>query len=98
MGRYNYPKNTKIDDTGKTVYTSILYPKIVESNLDVYILSKVGDRFDLLAYKYYGDVTLWWIIAHANKIRGTFYPQPGTQLRIPMSIDQINTDLQDINS
>lgn len=25
-----------------------------------------GDRLDLLAYRYYGDASKWWIIADAN--------------------------------
>jgi len=26
-----------------------------------------GDRLDLLAFRYYGDPTKWWIIADANR-------------------------------
>jgi len=30
---------------------------------------KLGDRLDLLAYKYYGDTTKWWQIGDANPAR-----------------------------
>jgi hypothetical protein len=42
-----------------------------------------GDRIDLLAHRYLGDVRLWWIICDYNDI---FFPlelPPGTDLRIP---------------
>jgi hypothetical protein len=39
---------------------------------------------DSLAYEYYGDSTLWWIIAAANKLHnGKFALADGTVLRIP---------------
>jgi hypothetical protein len=42
-----------------------------------------GDRIDLLAHRYLGDVKLWWIICDYNDI---FFPlelEPGSDLRIP---------------
>jgi hypothetical protein len=53
---------------------------------------------DLLAYKYYGDTSYWWIIATANNINdATFYVEPGKQLRIPANISTIMSDLEKIN-
>ena len=49
-------------------------------------LSEWGDRLDLLADRFYGDVSLWWIIAvsNPNKIEfGSLLPDPGLQIRIP---------------
>ena len=47
-----------------------------------------GDRLDLLADRYYGDVDLYWLICDANQ---AMLPQmlmtPGTQLRIPIPKD-----------
>jgi nucleoid-associated protein YgaU len=64
----------------------------------MYIISEAGDRLDLLAHKYYGDQTLWWVIATANNINdATFYVEEGIQLRIPSDINAILTDLQKIN-
>jgi nucleoid-associated protein YgaU len=51
-----------------------------------------------LANKYYGDTTLWWVIATANNINdATFYVEAGIQLRIPSDTNTILNDLQKIN-
>jgi hypothetical protein len=43
-----------------------------------------GDRIDVLAYHYFGDATLWWIIADRNDIAFPLdLPPSGTTLRIP---------------
>jgi hypothetical protein len=44
-----------------------------------------------LAYSYYNDATLWWVIAMANNnvTKGALYPEPGTQLRIPTDINKV---------
>lgn len=96
--RYDMQNNTKKLKTGANVYKTIFYPIIDESDGDIFIFTKQGDRFDLLAYKYYNDVTKWWIIAHANKIKGTMSVPLNTQLRIPMNLNKINNDLMEINS
>ena len=96
--RYTYPSNAKFDPAKGRVFTSMYYPKIEVSPFDLYIITKETDRLDLLAMRYYRDVNLWWIIAHANQIKGTFFMEPGTQLRIPMNIAQIFADLQTINN
>jgi nucleoid-associated protein YgaU len=37
-----------------------------------------------LAYQYYEDQSLWWVIAKANNLgKGTWYITPGTLIRIP---------------
>jgi len=64
----------------------------------LYIISEVTDRLDLLANKYYGDRTLWWVIAVANNINdASFYVKEGLQLRIPSNLSQILNDLEKIN-
>ena len=45
-----------------------------------------GDRLDLLAQRFYQDVTKWWIIAEANSLEVlSFEVKPGLQLRIPQN-------------
>ena len=68
---------TKKNKEGKVVYQSRIYAKIPLSDNDVYVATETGDRLDSLAYEYYGDSTLWWIIASANKLAD------GTVLRLP---------------
>ena len=40
-------------------------------------------RIDLIAWKYYRDVNLWWIIAEVNNIGNPLEIRSGTVLRIP---------------
>jgi hypothetical protein len=70
---------------GKPYYKGKQYPNVPLSESDVYVITTVGDRLDYLAYRYYRDSELWWIIAAANNnaTKGSLFPIPGTQLRIP---------------
>jgi nucleoid-associated protein YgaU len=79
-------------------YKSTFYPNIPLSESDVYVITTVGDRLDSLAYSYYRDSTLWWVISMANNniTKGALYPAPGTQLRIP-SPDDVNSVLEQFN-
>ena len=82
-GRYEYNKTKKTQD-GRTVYASKIYPNIPLSDSDIYVATELGDRLDTLAYYFYKDSTLWWIIASANKLHnGKFALADGTVLRIP---------------
>lgn len=67
-------------------YKPTLYQDIPVVLGDIYIESKIGDRLDLLAVKYFKDARLWYVIAIANNLgKGTFFIEPGTRLRIPNS-------------
>ena len=67
------------------------YPNIPFTSDDIYVIATVGDRLDYLAYSYYNDSTLWWIISMANNnvTKGSMFPTPGTQIRIPSDISAI---------
>lgn len=63
---------------------NVIYPQIPQSEDDFYLITTLGDRFDKLAFTYYSDSSLWWIIASANPNAGSgLIPIPGTQIRIP---------------
>jgi hypothetical protein len=50
----------------------------------------MGDRLDLLAFDFYGDSTLWWIIASANDMQpDSLVPPLGMTLRIPANVPDI---------
>ena len=96
--RFTYSTETIDVDKKHRKFDSTLYPKIELDDSDIYIYTNIEDKLDLLAYKYYGDVTLWWIIAQANHLgKGTLNILPGTQLRIPQNIEKIFSDLETIN-
>tara|TARA_R110001592_G_scaffold40088_1_gene131793 strand:+ start:407 stop:700 length:294 start_codon:yes stop_codon:yes gene_type:complete len=62
---------------------------------DQYIITREGDRFDLLAHQFYGDVSMWWFIALANDIRPASMMVPiGIQLRIPANLDEVGRQLE----
>tara|TARA_Y100000593_G_C4321142_1_gene343869 strand:+ start:7719 stop:8021 length:303 start_codon:yes stop_codon:yes gene_type:complete len=73
----------------KQYYKNIEYPSINTNPNDVYIISKIGDRLDLLANDFYGDSNYWWVISRANpdKIKpDSFFIDAGLQIRIPSDV------------
>lgn len=105
--RYQYVKkrqskdNTNRKTITKDVLKTQIIPQIDTNSGDIFILSKIGDRLDRLAYLYYEDASLWWFIAKANNIgKGTWAVAPGTVLRIPAKVDSeftLLTELQKYN-
>jgi nucleoid-associated protein YgaU len=91
MNRYNNSTILKTEYTNRPYYKGKMYPNIPLSESDVYVITTVGDRLDSLAYSYYNDATLWWVIAMANNnaTKGALYPIPGTQLRIPINVSSV---------
>tara|TARA_B100000035_G_scaffold284076_1_gene266729 strand:- start:720 stop:1013 length:294 start_codon:yes stop_codon:yes gene_type:complete len=97
MNRYSNTRK-KRDKDGKVVYGTTYYPEISVEDSDVFIRTVFGARLDNLAYQYYGDVSLWWIIAKANGIRGKVGLEAGTLLRIPGNTAKIVSDFRKLNS
>lgn len=97
MGRYD-GISIRIDKNKKRRYATIRYPIIDERTTDVTYTTSIGDTMDKLAYVYYNDVNLWWIIAQANGIRtcGTAL-EPGMDIRIPMHTREILKDFDNLN-
>ena len=87
----------KFDKSGMKVLSTTYYPEISIENSDRFIMSKEGDRLDNLAHKYYGDNTLWWIIAKANGIKGKVALEIATPLRIPANITTIIEKFRNLN-
>jgi len=77
--------------SGKPYYKGKIYPDIPFFETDDYIITTIGDRLDLIAYSYYNDAELWWVISVANNhiTKGSLFPIPGTQLRIPTDINYV---------
>tara|TARA_B100000287_G_scaffold247625_1_gene232772 strand:+ start:184 stop:486 length:303 start_codon:yes stop_codon:yes gene_type:complete len=97
MNRYKFSKILR-DKLGHRNYDQTLYPKIEESENDIYITARVGDRLDMYAYRFYRDTSLWWIIAQANQLsNGSLSVEPGKQVRIPQNLQKILGDLEFIN-
>jgi len=78
---------------------NVIFPKIPARSSDIYVISTAGDRFDTLALEYYGDSTLWWIIAGINKgKKDSLAVKPGVQLRIPSSPQRIIDAYEELNN
>jgi prophage DNA circulation protein len=83
MSRYQINNAKRLSDN-RLVYRSRVYAKIPKSDRDIYIVTQTDDRLDTIAYQFYGDQSLWYIIAAANNIHDpSFAVEDGTTLRIP---------------
>jgi hypothetical protein len=90
MTRYDNKTILKTPD-GKPYYKGKVYPSIPLSESDVYVITTIGDRLDYMAYSYYRDSELYWIISVANNnvTKGSLFPVPGTQMRIPTDLNSV---------
>ena len=98
----NVKRNIKIkrNKEGKRYYKPVKYPDIPPTSNDLYIITTVGDRLDLLANQFYNDVNLWWIISSANPNhvrRDSFNLKPGLEIRIPANSSAIIRLFESIN-
>ena len=86
-------------ELGKRFKKTIRYPKMAKESQDMYIISIQGDRLDNLAFKYYEDARLWWILARANNLgKGDMEVPIGTQLRIPFNYIAILDEYKELNA
>ena len=88
------------DSLGRRYRTNPIYPDIPVDENDTYVITTGGDRYDILAQQFYGDKSLWWIIATANtdvsKRDGLAVTQ-GVQLRIPANPEAVVTAYNEYN-
>lgn len=76
--------------SGNSMYAPTYYPSIEAKPDDNYIITGTEDRLDLIAYDFYGDSTLWWVIVMVNDLEGdSMYPPSGVYLRIPTNISEL---------
>lgn len=98
MNRYTTIAQTKTSEGRRYIQNSI-YPDIPETVDDTYVITTVGDRYDILAQQFYRDASLWWIIASANPMNksDSLVPTPGEQLRIPANPNGIISKYEQLN-
>ena len=98
MNRYKH-QQVKRDADGRRKLSTIQYPKIVSKNSDMIYRTRQSDTYSSLAYRFYSDQSLWWIIARANEdFRGNIRPKVGIKLIIPRDISDIITKLNRDNT
>lgn len=106
MNRYSEIKkilntNPNVGKLDTPYYKNALYPEIPPNPNDIYVITEWGDRLDLLANQFYGDITLYWIIAAGNpNVVGfsSLFLKEGIQLRIPVDINEIISSFNRLNS
>jgi len=99
MNRYDL-QTISLDSANKRrFYRALLDINIEKSVDDTYIVVSFGERLDSLAWKYYGNVDLWWIIAAANPElrKDSLYLDPGVQVRIPAEYRDVLQAYQKFN-
>ena len=97
MRRYKFQPIRKDKDTEVQFLSRTKYPVIEEQDTDVKIIAKYGDNLTKLAFDYYGDVDLYWIIARRNKFTNTIYRVIGQELYIPTDISEAISELNKLN-
>ena len=99
MGRYtNIQGSTTL--TGKRFKNTVKYPDIPLSFNDIYVYTDEGDRFDILAQRFYKDSSLWWIISTANEelTQDSLVIPLQRQIRIPADPNAAIEEFNRLNS
>ena len=98
FNRYKHTRLKTDNKTGIQYQIPTLYPDIPEKDSDIIYYTRVGDRLDLLSYKFYNDSGMWWIISRANELDPSSVAiDPGTELRIPKDIGDVIGSLKTLN-
>tara|TARA_Y100000004_G_C8703363_1_gene322628 strand:- start:221 stop:526 length:306 start_codon:yes stop_codon:yes gene_type:complete len=88
------------DSKGKRFYKNIKYPNIPLTSNDIYVITTIGDRLDSIAFQFYNDVRLWWVIATANPQvirRDSYNLKPNLEIRIPANVSSIIEKFEQLN-
>jgi len=87
----NQLKKRKVSFIKHFATPDFIYPKSndldgLSINVEIY---KTGDRFYKYAQKYYGDPSLWWVIAHFNQKPLENSVKQGDTIYIPTPLTRI---------
>ena len=99
LTRYQTNKNIQSMYNGTPFFGTRLYPVVSPMDSDSIYITGDTDYLDYMAFKFYNDASLWWIIAMANNLgTGRLSVKSGIQLRIPVGIEQIISKFNKLNS
>lgn len=80
-----YRKLRRILENDEQYIETYEHLPVEKTATDVYHIVTLADvnRLDLIAYQYYGNPQMWWVIAEASEITDPFDIPIGTVVRIP---------------
>lgn len=82
MARFKDTRKKTVNGRGQVYAVSLVDDKNT-SVLTTYT-PNTGERYDNIAYKFYGDSNKWYIIAEANNdVTGNIFPRQNKKLIIP---------------
>lgn len=88
-----YTKTPLYNRDGNLIFKIRTRNKVSEKQSMTHVYSE-GDRLDLLAFRYYADDQLWWVLLEANKqFRSEMDIPYGAELIIP-SFDEVLSWIQ----
>ena len=93
-------KNQYAGSLNSLYYKCNFYPVIPDNENDIWLITEFTDRLDQLAFQFYGDVTLSWVIAIANPNvlnLGSITPGIGKQIRIPHDLNEVFSSYNELN-
>lgn len=84
MAKYTLDPFIAKTDAGTRYYTTGILEDPVEPQIPFTIESRVGDRWDNIAYRYLGNAKFWYRVAALNGgANGSIFIKPGTIITIP---------------
>jgi nucleoid-associated protein YgaU len=84
MNRYINGLKITRNNNGKRYYTTVIPKDVLLDEFPREYISQSGDRWDSVAYKFYGNATLWYRLAAANGgANGSIFIKQGTIIKIP---------------
>jgi nucleoid-associated protein YgaU len=84
MPRYLNDVTVNKTSTGKRIYTSAMPIDPIQNTIEYTYTTRMGDRWDTIAFKYLKSAALWYVIANANNgLNGSIFIKPGTTIIIP---------------
>lgn len=97
MSRTQFLKTKKRIDS-KQQYRTLTLPSFGERSDDLVIQINDYTRLDVIANDFFGDSTLWWVVASYNNLPGdSLYTTGLKYLRIPSDINIVFNKIKELN-
>ncbi len=89
-GRYYFTPTTNNKLINTTTLTTAIFTAVDSGQIPSQLYQiESSERLDHIAYRSYGDGTLWWIIAAASGIGWPSQLAAGTYIRIPTDLGAV---------